>query len=128
MRMGGAFELKQITWAFRHGEESPEAERDPLVRKAFARTDLRDWFTVLPWRTGVSRCVRWGVTSAICSTSGGMTPSGVLAPAGHLRARPLRPLPGCADPAHVELVRPVCALHHRELHRHGRLKRSRRIW
>ncbi|MEU8871054.1 CocE/NonD family hydrolase [Streptomyces javensis] len=54
MRMGGAFELKQITWAFRHGEESPEAERDPLVRKAFAGTDLRDWFTVLPWRTGVS--------------------------------------------------------------------------
>lgn len=54
MRMGGAFELKQVTWAFRHGEESPEAERDPLVRKAFARTDLRDWFSVLPWRTGLS--------------------------------------------------------------------------
>ncbi|MEU5031256.1 CocE/NonD family hydrolase [Streptomyces milbemycinicus] len=54
MRMGGAFELKQVTWAFRHGEESPEAARDPLVRKAFEGTDLRDWFTVLPWRPGVS--------------------------------------------------------------------------
>lgn len=54
MRMGGAFELKQVTWAFRHGEESPEASRDPLVRKAFAETDLRDWFSVLPWRPGVS--------------------------------------------------------------------------
>jgi putative CocE/NonD family hydrolase len=54
MRMGGAFELKQVTWAFRHGEESPEAERDPLVRQAFADTDLRDWFSVLPWRAGLS--------------------------------------------------------------------------
>jgi putative CocE/NonD family hydrolase len=54
MRMGGAFELKQATWAFRHGEESPEAERDPLVRAAFAHTDLRDWFSVLPWRPGTS--------------------------------------------------------------------------
>ncbi|PVE12394.1 CocE/NonD family hydrolase [Streptomyces scopuliridis] len=54
MRMGGAFELKQLTWAFRHGEESPEAERDPLVRRAFQDTDLRDWFSVLPWRAGTS--------------------------------------------------------------------------
>ncbi|MEU1804671.1 CocE/NonD family hydrolase [Streptomyces sp. NPDC019937] len=60
MRMGGAFELKQVTWAFRHGEESPEAERDPLVRKAFAGTDLRDWFTVLPWRAGLSPLARVG--------------------------------------------------------------------
>ncbi|WP_033319874.1 CocE/NonD family hydrolase [Streptomyces yerevanensis] len=54
MRMGGAFELKQVTWAFRHGEESPEAERDPLIRAAFARTDLRDWFSAMPWRAGAS--------------------------------------------------------------------------
>ncbi|NGO08965.1 CocE/NonD family hydrolase [Streptomyces sp. HC44] len=54
MRMGGAFELKQVTWAFEHAGESPEAERDPLVRAAFARTDLRDWFSALPWRPGTS--------------------------------------------------------------------------
>ncbi|MFJ4519114.1 CocE/NonD family hydrolase [Streptomyces sp. NPDC088816] len=54
MRMGGAFELKQVTWAFRHGEESPEAARNPLVRRAFESTDLRDWFTALPWRPGTS--------------------------------------------------------------------------
>jgi uncharacterized protein len=54
MRMGGAFELKQVTWAFRHGEESPEAARDPLVRRALAGIDLRDWFSVMPWRPGLS--------------------------------------------------------------------------
>ena len=54
LRMGGAFELKQATWAFRHGEESPQAERDPLVRRALADIDLRDWFSVMPWRPGLS--------------------------------------------------------------------------
>ncbi|GAA4203486.1 CocE/NonD family hydrolase [Actinocatenispora rupis] len=54
VRMGGAFELKQATWAFRHAQESPAARADPVVRAALDSQDLRAWFGALPWRRGLS--------------------------------------------------------------------------
>ncbi len=33
IRQGGAFELKQLTWAYNHAKESPEAQNDPLDRR-----------------------------------------------------------------------------------------------
>lgn len=42
---------------------------------------------------------------------------GLLPQPGDLRTRLLRPLPGRAEPAHGQLVRPLRPLHHRELHR-----------
>ncbi|TDO45770.1 hypothetical protein EV643_11294 [Kribbella sp. VKM Ac-2527] len=53
-RMGGAFELKQVTWAVEHAKQSPEVVRDTLLAAALAEIDLRDWFGVLPWRPGTS--------------------------------------------------------------------------
>lgn len=58
IRQGGAFELKQATWAWKQAKESPEAQADPLVRAALEAEDIRMWFTRTPWRTGRSP-VRW---------------------------------------------------------------------
>ncbi len=58
VRQGGAFELKQATWAWNQARESPQAQADPLVRAALEAEDLRAWFTAMPWREGCSP-VRW---------------------------------------------------------------------
>ncbi|WP_346138659.1 CocE/NonD family hydrolase [Streptomyces coeruleofuscus] len=52
MRMGGAFELKQVTWALRHAVESPEAAADPVLAEDLRRVDLTGWFGAMPWRPG----------------------------------------------------------------------------
>ncbi|MEU5980244.1 CocE/NonD family hydrolase [Streptomyces sp. NPDC047315] len=54
MRMGGAFELKQVTWAVRHAARSPEAAADPVLSQALARVDVAGWFGAMPWRPGCS--------------------------------------------------------------------------
>ena len=54
-RNGGAFELRQLTWAFREALESPVVQNDPLVKKpAMESQDIHDWFRRLPWRKGHS--------------------------------------------------------------------------
>lgn len=58
IRQGGAFELKQLTWAYNNAKESPEAMSDPLVRDALEAEDIKAWFSVLPWSEGRSP-VRW---------------------------------------------------------------------
>ena len=54
VRQGGAFELKQATWALRQARLSPEAAADPVLKAALDAEDVRDWFTRMPWRPGVS--------------------------------------------------------------------------
>ena len=54
IRQGGAFELKQATWAYKHARLSPEANADPIMAQALAEEDIRAWFTRLPWRQGHS--------------------------------------------------------------------------
>ena len=58
IRSGGAFEMKQVTWAFNQAKESPLAKADPVVRAALEREDLLAWFKVMPWKPGFSP-VRW---------------------------------------------------------------------
>ena len=58
IRQGGAFELKQATWAFNQAKESPQALADPLVLAALEAEDIRAWFAAMPWRPGHSP-VRW---------------------------------------------------------------------
>ena len=54
-RNGGAFELRQVTWAFREALESPEARDNPeTTRAAMARQDIHEWFARLPWKRGHS--------------------------------------------------------------------------
>ena len=54
IRQSGAFELKQVSWAYRNAIASPEAEADPVLRAALEAEDIRAWFTRLPWRAGHS--------------------------------------------------------------------------
>lgn len=54
IRRGGAFELKQATWAFNQGRLAPETLADPIRAAAFAGEDLHAWFTRWPWRPGHS--------------------------------------------------------------------------
>ncbi|MEU9185720.1 CocE/NonD family hydrolase [Streptomyces sp. NPDC048484] len=52
MRMGGAFELKQVTWALRQAARSPEAAADPVLAEELLRVDVAGWFGAMPWRPG----------------------------------------------------------------------------
>ncbi|MDI1280696.1 MAG: CocE/NonD family hydrolase [Brevundimonas sp.] len=54
VRQGGAFELKQLTWAVKHARLAPASLADPARRAALEAEDIRDWIGVNPWRIGVS--------------------------------------------------------------------------
>lgn len=54
IRQGGAFELKQATWAFKQAKESPAAKADPALRAALEAEDIHAWFARMPWRRGDS--------------------------------------------------------------------------
>jgi uncharacterized protein len=50
IRQGGAFELKQVTWAYNLGLESAEVQRDPQRLAALKAVDLKAWFARMPWQ------------------------------------------------------------------------------
>jgi putative CocE/NonD family hydrolase len=54
IRQGGAFELKQVTWAYRAAFESPTVVQDPLRLKALQAIDIKGWFARMPWKRGHS--------------------------------------------------------------------------
>ena len=56
IRQGGAFEMKQATWAHRNALASKEVQADPALRERLAAVDVRDWFRPerFPWRPGHS--------------------------------------------------------------------------
>ena len=110
IRQGGAFELKQLTWAYNNAKESPEAKsrsarlarprgrghqglvhRDALVGRALAGA-LGAGIRGLCPRAMASRDIR-----------------GFLEEGRHLRRGLLRQFPGNADRADVELVRCLCS-------------------
>ncbi|GCB45407.1 antibiotic hydrolase [Streptomyces sp. NL15-2K] len=54
VRMGGAFELKQATWAFARAKTSAETLADPVRAAALDTESIEEWFRHLPWRRGHS--------------------------------------------------------------------------
>ena len=54
IRQGGAFELKQATWAYRNALVSPEVTSDPEVKAAMEAVDIHRWFREMPWAPGRS--------------------------------------------------------------------------
>ncbi len=54
IRRGGAFEMKQATWAYRHALLSPLTATDPARREALEQVDIVQWFRDMPWRPGHS--------------------------------------------------------------------------
>jgi uncharacterized protein len=51
IRHGGAFDLKQATWAYNNALADA---KDPAVKAALEAEDIRAWFTRMPWRIGQS--------------------------------------------------------------------------
>lgn len=54
IRQGGAYELKQLTWACKHARLAPQTLADPARRTALEAADIRHWARVQPWRCGHS--------------------------------------------------------------------------
>lgn len=54
IRQGGAFELKQATWAYNNALQDPAIRADPARLAALEAVDLREWFGRMPWRRGES--------------------------------------------------------------------------
>jgi putative CocE/NonD family hydrolase len=54
IRQGGAFELRQATWAYNNALRSPAVLADAQRQAALAAVDLRQWFATMPWRRGHS--------------------------------------------------------------------------
>jgi putative CocE/NonD family hydrolase len=54
IRQGGAFELKQVTWAYRAALESPAVAGDPERLKTLKAIDIGEWFARMPWQRGHS--------------------------------------------------------------------------
>jgi putative CocE/NonD family hydrolase len=54
IRQGGAFELKQATWAIKQAREAPEVIADQVAKAALEAVDAAAWFTRMPWRRGHS--------------------------------------------------------------------------
>jgi putative CocE/NonD family hydrolase len=52
IRQGGAFEMKQATWACTHAREA--LKDDPQRAQALDAEDLHAWFRDMPWRPGHS--------------------------------------------------------------------------
>src|SRR6185437_9059673 len=51
IRHGGAFDLKQATWAYRNAVADA---RDPAVRAVLEAEDIATWIARMPWRKGDS--------------------------------------------------------------------------
>ena len=51
IRHGGAFDLKQATWAYNNALADA---KDPAVKAALAAEDIKAWFARMPWRKGAS--------------------------------------------------------------------------
>lgn len=58
IRQGGAFEMKQATWAYSHAKDSPLAASDPGVLCAIEAEDLAGWMARTPWTKGRSP-IKW---------------------------------------------------------------------
>lgn len=54
IRQGGAFELKQVTWAMKQMLEAPNVVGDPQLQAKIKAIDIGDWFKRMPWSRGNS--------------------------------------------------------------------------
>lgn len=54
IRQGGAFELKQVTWAMSSALESAEVLADPAKLEVLKAVDIKSWFARMPWSRGNS--------------------------------------------------------------------------
>lgn len=58
IRQGGAFEMKQVTWAYREACQNATNSGDETACRALEAESLHSWFTRMPWSEGRSP-LRW---------------------------------------------------------------------
>lgn len=54
IRQGGAFELKQATWAYRNALVDPQITAEHELHQKLEAVDIHDWFRRMPWKPGHS--------------------------------------------------------------------------
>lgn len=54
VRHNGAFEMRFLCWAFWQGAKSREAKADPVLERALASVNVREWLTRTPLKRGAS--------------------------------------------------------------------------
>ena len=54
IRQGGAFEMKQATWAYGEALAAAEARGDAAAAASLKAVDIKQWFRRLPWHRGDS--------------------------------------------------------------------------
>jgi putative CocE/NonD family hydrolase len=54
IRRGGAFEMKQVTWAHKQALKAARKKGDEELVRALTEKDIFEWFRCLPWRRGHS--------------------------------------------------------------------------
>jgi hypothetical protein len=54
VRHNGAFELRFLCWAFWQAAKSREAKADPVLEKALASVNVREWLSRMPLKRGAS--------------------------------------------------------------------------
>ncbi|MGI8550970.1 MAG: CocE/NonD family hydrolase [Dehalococcoidia bacterium] len=54
IRQGGAFELKQATWAYSNARVSPAVIAEPVAAAALQSVNIKEWFSRMPWKPGHS--------------------------------------------------------------------------
>lgn len=52
IRQGGAFELKQVTWAFNQAKNCAAREGNERAVSVLDQEDIVEWFKFMPWRPG----------------------------------------------------------------------------
>src|SRR5215469_6675351 len=67
IRRGGAFDLKQATWAYNNALADA---KDPVVEATLEAQDIRAWFARMPWRKGIRRSALRRNTRTIFSSNG----------------------------------------------------------
>jgi len=95
IRHGGAFDLKQATWAYNNALADA---REPLVKAALRAQDIKEWFARMPWRKGHSPLsAAPEYEDYLFADSGGELPRFIAAKAQ----------PGSPDPRPLDPWRPV---------------------
>lgn len=104
IRQGGAFELKQVTWAYHEELESPQAKKDPRLLAALKAVDLKTWFSRMPGSGATLPSASSRVRELRLRTMGAWQVRRILEATRHLCAGLLSPVRRCRDGAPVGLV------------------------
>ena len=124
IRQGGAFELKQVTWAYNMRTGKPEVRNNPQLLAALKAVDIKAWFARMPWQRGKTPLSLFPSTRAMCTSSGSMAGSTSSGNNSASTPKVTTPIRRCRDGASLRVVRRLCPHRHRKLCRALRVKQG----